>query len=46
MTDSGAITVLAGQPIALRPTQQDGQLNVFFCHQKVATIDLKSETRI
>jgi transposase InsO family protein len=35
-----------GHPIALRPTSRDGELNVFFCHQKVATIDLKSETRI
>ncbi len=35
-----------GHPVALRPTNCDGQLAVFFCHQKVATIDLRSQTRI
>jgi len=35
-----------GHPIALRPTSRDGELDVFFCHQNVATIDLRSETRI
>ena len=30
-----------GQPIALRQmTNIDGQLDVFFCHQRIATIDL------
>jgi transposase InsO family protein len=33
-------------PVALRPTSQDGILDVFFCHQKVAGIDLKRQTRI
>ena len=35
-----------GQPIALRATSTDGVLDVFYCHQKVATIDLKSQNRI
>jgi transposase InsO family protein len=35
-----------GYPVALRPTMQDGQLDVFFCHMKVATVDMKSQTRV
>jgi hypothetical protein len=35
-----------GQPIALRATSKDEVLDVFYCHQKVASIDLKSQTRI
>lgn len=31
---------LRGYPIALRPTQTDGLMDVFFCHQKVAQINL------
>lgn len=31
-----------GYPIALRPAEQDGQLDVFFCHQRITTIDLRS----
>lgn len=34
---------LQGYPVALRPTTVDGQWQVFFCHQQVATIDLRSE---
>jgi transposase InsO family protein len=34
------------QPVALRPNGHDGQMDVFFCHAKIATIDLKSDTRI
>lgn len=30
-----------GYPVALRPTLTEGLLDVFFCHQKVAQIDLK-----
>ncbi len=30
-----------GYPVALRPTQTDGLLDVFFCHQKVAQINLR-----
>lgn len=29
-----------GYPVALRPTVSDGVLDVFFCHQKIAQIDL------
>jgi len=29
-----------GYPVALRPTTVDGVLEVFFCHQKIAQIDL------
>ena len=30
-----------GQPVALRPTAQDGAFDVFFCHLKIAAIDLQ-----
>lgn len=29
-----------GYPVALRPTQIDGQWQVYFCHQHITTIDL------
>lgn len=29
-----------GQPVALRPTQQDGVLDVYFCNQRIAQVDL------
>src|SRR5579864_9322395 len=29
----------ARHPVMLRPTTEDGRYDVFFCHQKVATID-------
>lgn len=31
---------LVGEPVALRPTQEDGQWQVVYCHRQVATIDL------
>lgn len=31
---------LIGQPVAVRPSQEDGVWAVYFCHQQVATIDL------
>jgi hypothetical protein len=31
-----------GYPVALRPTEHDGFLDVIFCHQKIAKIDLHS----
>lgn len=31
----------SGYPLAIRPTTEDGIMNVFFCHQKVARINLK-----
>lgn len=30
-----------GYPVALRPTQEDGIREVFFCHQKISQINLK-----
>jgi len=35
----------SGQPVAIRPTEQDGLYHVFFCHQKVALIDRRTEAR-
>jgi transposase InsO family protein len=32
---------LRGYPVALRPDRVDGCFSVFFCHQKVAAIDLR-----
>jgi transposase InsO family protein len=31
----------AGQPVAVRPIAIDGRFDVFFCHQKIAEIDLR-----
>jgi transposase InsO family protein len=31
-------------PVALRPTRIEGEMDVFFCHMKVARIDLKSQS--
>jgi len=31
----------AGESVALRPTECDGLLHVYYCHQKVARIDLR-----
>ena len=33
-----------GNPVALRPTDIDGEFEVFFCHMKVARIELKSQS--
>lgn len=30
-----------GHPVALRPTTEDGQMAVYFCHQQIAQIDLR-----
>ena len=30
-----------GYPVALRPTTNDAQWDVYFCHQKISMIDLK-----
>jgi transposase InsO family protein len=30
-----------GEPVALRPTAVDGKMDVFYCHQRVAEIDLR-----
>jgi len=34
---------LHGHPVALRPTETDGALDVYFSHQKVHQIDLKTQ---
>jgi hypothetical protein len=31
-----------GQPIALRPTSEDGSLSVHFCAHRIGTLDLRS----
>ena len=31
-----------GYPVALRPTTEDGILNVFFCHQKITSINQRA----
>lgn len=31
-----------GLPVGLRPTQDDGVYNIYFCHQKVASINLRA----
>jgi transposase InsO family protein len=34
----------AGERVAVRPTETDGMMNVFYCHQRVAEIDLRVTT--
>ena len=34
---------LVGQYIALRPTKKDGIIDVFYCHQKIKTLDLRGK---
>ena len=34
----------AGERVAVRPTLTDGMMNVFYCHQRVAEIDLRVQT--
>lgn len=29
----------AGQPVALRAAREDGMWDVFFCHERIATVD-------
>jgi len=36
----------AGLPLAVRPTITDGVMHVFFCHQKVAEIDLRQPCEV
>ena len=33
-----------GEQVAVRPTTTDGMMNVFYCHQRIAEIDLRPET--
>jgi transposase InsO family protein len=37
-------TAFHGEPVAVRPTEEDGKMNVFYCHQHVAEIDLRVES--
>ena len=30
-----------GYPVAVRPTSKDGQFAIYFCHQRIANIDLR-----
>ena len=32
-----------GQPVALRPTDEDGVFSVHFCAHRIATIDLRNQ---
>jgi hypothetical protein len=32
-------------PVALRPTSIDGQWQVYFCHQHIITLDLRSAVK-
>lgn len=36
-------SAFAGQPVAIRPTEQDGTWDVFYCQQRVAIIDARNE---
>lgn len=36
-------TALTHQPIAFRPTATDGRYDVYFCHQRIMTIDLNAQ---
>jgi len=40
----GISQAFARQPVALRATSQEHLLDIYFCHQKVATIDIKDQT--
>jgi transposase InsO family protein len=35
-------TAFAGQRVALKPTRDDGRWDVYFCHERVATIDRRN----
>jgi len=37
---------LVGQPVAVRPTPEDGRWEVYFCHRQVATIDRRASTEV
>lgn len=37
-------TAFVGLPVGVRPTQHDGIFDVYFCHQRVATLDARNET--
>jgi transposase InsO family protein len=35
----------AGEPVSLRPTTRDGNMAVYYCHQQIAEIDLRGESK-
>jgi transposase InsO family protein len=37
---------LVGQPVAVRPTPEDGRWAVYFCHRQVATIDRRHDPKV
>jgi transposase InsO family protein len=37
-------TAFVGQPVAVRNSEIDGRMKVFYCHQRVAEIDLRRES--
>jgi transposase InsO family protein len=37
-------TAFTAEPVAVRPTDTDGKLNVYYCHQRVAEIDLRDDS--
>jgi transposase InsO family protein len=37
---------LVGQPVAVRPSREDGRWEVYFCHRQVATIDRHRSTEV
>ena len=37
-------TAFVGEQVAVRPTDIDGKMHVFYCHQRVAEIDLRGES--
>jgi hypothetical protein len=37
---------LVGEPVALRPTRQEGVWEVYYCHRQVATIDLNERETV
>ena len=37
-------TAFAGERVALRPGERDGTMSVFYCHQRVAELDLRGQS--
>lgn len=35
-----------GEPVAVRPTTVDGVMEVYYCHQRVAEIDLRRQSKV
>ncbi len=41
----GVAKAFRGYPVALRPTARDGELDVYFCHQRIGQLDLRQPDR-